>query len=374
MAPARARPAIPVSGMTSATDLRSLTSLRGIAAWWVVLYHIRLSIADLPPVAMAILSKGYVAVDFFFLLSGFVIGLRYADRLHDGGVAEIPGFLQRRVARIWPLHLVMLGAGLSLALVLAATGRHDPAAFPFGELPLHILLVQNWGLTRDLAWNDPAWSISAEFAAYLLFPLLVLAIDWRRVRTAAVIAAIVAALALLHLVMARSGVRTLGADITTLGTIRCMFESAGGVGLSVLWQRWQGRGGVGVGALSAGAAMMLGWISGAFPETIAVPVGFAMLLLAAAILSGRRGNPLDGAALHFLGEISYATYLGHFLLFRLFKLCFVAAPGPIPPLSLAAYLVLVLASSVLLNHFVERPAQRWISGWRPRQRLAVAGE
>src|SRR3546814_19100256 len=75
--------------------------------------------------------------------------------------------------------------------------------FPYTTL-FRSLLVQDWGLTDALAWNDPAWSISAEFAAYLLFPLLARAIDWRRVPTPALIAAIAAFLTILGGVMARA--------------------------------------------------------------------------------------------------------------------------------------------------------------------------
>ena len=91
-------------------ELRALTSMRGIAAWFVVLYHIRLSVAGLPDAVVAVLAKGYLAVDFFFLLSGFVIWLAWHDRLRTGGLSRVPAFLLKRIARIWPLHLFLLGA------------------------------------------------------------------------------------------------------------------------------------------------------------------------------------------------------------------------------------------------------------------------
>lgn len=94
--------------MTARHELRALTGMRGIAAWLVVLYHIRLSVAGLPHSVVAVLAKGYLAVDFFFLLSGFVIWLSWGERLRRGGIGAVPGFLWRRLARIWPLHLFML--------------------------------------------------------------------------------------------------------------------------------------------------------------------------------------------------------------------------------------------------------------------------
>lgn len=352
------------------TELRALTSIRGIAAWFVVLFHIRLSIAGLPAPAAAVLAKGYLAVDFFFLLSGFVIWMSWSERLRTGGVAAVPEFLKRRIARIWPLHLFMLGFGLFLAFTLLATGRDAPH-FPLAELPLHVLLLQNWGFTSTLSWNDPAWSISCELAAYLLFPLLVLAIDWRRVPTPAILAAITALLVLLHTVFAMRGETTLGLDIPRLGLIRCVLEFACGTAVAALWMRWRETWRLPAIACTAAALVLLaGWIAGPLPETLAVPTAFAALLLGLALTAGKPGNPLEGRALHYLGEISYATYLGHFLLWFAFKLAFVDDTHAVGAPLIAAYLVLVLASSAALYHWVERPAQRRVNGLtlrRPRR-------
>ncbi len=347
--------------MTARAELRALTSVRGLAAWLVVLYHIRLSIAGLPQAAVDVLAKGYLAVDFFFLLSGFVIWMTWGHRLRERGVAEIPAFLQKRIARIWPLHIVVLAGAVALALLLWATGRHDAVEFPFDELPLHGMLIQNWGFTPALTWNDPAWSISAEFGAYLLFPLLALAIDWRRVPTFAVIAAIVAGAVLLASVFATARAATLGTDIARLGLVRCVIEFAMGTAVAALWLRWRDAPVVPaiVAAVAAGLLLVA-----PVPEALRIPLAFAALLLALALTSGLNGNPLEGRALHYLGEVSYATYLGHFLLWFAFKLAFVDDANAVPPGLVALYLVMVLASSIALYHWVERPAQRWVNGLR----------
>jgi peptidoglycan/LPS O-acetylase OafA/YrhL len=328
------------------TELRALTSVRGIAAWLVVLYHIRTGIAGLPPAAEAVLAKGYLAVDFFFLLSGFVIWLTWHARLREP--AAIPRFLQKRVARIWPLHAVMLLAAVALALLLNATGRHDPA-FPFAELPLHVLLVQNWGVTDALRWNDPAWSISCELAAYLLCPLLVLAVDWRCVPTRALLGIAAATLLALHLTM--NGAPSLGADIPRYGLVRCLAEFTTGTILAAVYLRRPHA----IAPTVAAGALAAAWVLGA-PETLVVPATFAALLLALALTAGCRRHPLEGRTLHYLGEISYATYLSHFLLWKAFKLPLASATVQ-PPL-VALYLLLVLAASAALYHGVERPAQR----------------
>ncbi|RSV44348.1 acyltransferase [Sphingomonas sp. ABOLE] len=351
--------------MSGRVELRALTSARGVAAWWVVLYHLRGALADLPLTVEAVLAKGYLAVDFFFLLSGFVLALRHGERLRSGGIAVMPDFLRGRVARIWPLHAVMLGFALLLLVVLRASGRAAPE-FPLAELPPHLLLVQAWGFAEPLRWNDPAWSISCELAAYLLFPLWAMAIDWRRRGTPFLLSAIGALLLALSAVFALRGADTLGQDIPYLGVVRCLLEFATGTLLHALWQRWRvGR----VALASFGIAALFGmawWLGG--PETLAVPAALGALLLGLALTAGQAGNPLEGALLHRLGEISYATYLSHFLLWFAFKLAFVRTATIGWPLA-ACYLLLVLAASVALHRLVERPAQRWINrlGFRPRR-------
>ncbi|MCU6455405.1 acyltransferase [Sphingomonas sp. A2-49] len=338
------------------TELRALTGARGVAAWLVVFYHIRGGIADLPPAIETLLAKGYLAVDFFFLLSGFVIWLTWHDRLRAPGA--IPLFLRKRIARVWPLHATMLACAVALALLLRATGRHDPA-FPFAELPLHVLLVQNWGGTDMLRWNDPAWSISCEFAAYLAFPLLVLAVDWRRLPGWGLAATIAVLLVALHLAM--RGAASLGSDIPRLGLVRCLAEFATGTLVAALYLRrpspaWP----LAVAAIAAG-----GWALGV-PETLAVPAMFAAALLALALTAGRPHHPLEGRAVHALGVVSYATYLSHFLLWKAFRL---PLGGSSLSMSLIAlYLALVLAASFVLYRLVERPAQRLLATPRPGAR------
>lgn len=334
-------------------ELRALTSARGIAAWLVVLYHIRGAIAGLPTGVEAILAKGYLAVDFFFLLSGFVIWLTWHERLNHGGAAAIARFLQKRIARIWPLHAVMLAAAVALALLLRATGRSDPA-FPFAELPLHVLLIQNWGFTSALRWNDPAWSISCELAAYLLFPLQLALVDWRRLPTAALVA--IGATIMIGLYLAMGRAPSLGTNIPHYGIIRCLSEFATGTIAAALFLR---RPQAALPWATAALAAAL-WASGT-PETLIAPATFAALLLALALSAGHPAHPLEGRWIHYLGKISYATYLSHFLLWKVFKLAFVAEAGVVPLRLIALYLAMALGGSVMLYHGVERPAQRWIN-------------
>ena len=340
-------------------DLPALTGIRGVAAWFVVLYHIRLGLASaLPQDALAILAKGYLAVDLFFMLSGFVLWLNYSERLRAGGIGEAPAFLLRRIARIWPLHLVMLAGAIAFVLAVAATGREPSDHYPWSELPLHLALMQNWGFTNALTWNDPAWSISCELAAYVMLPLLVLAADWRRFGTPALCAlSLLLALSLSGL-MTAGGAANLGDQIPRFGLARALFEFAMGTVICTLWARFRvAPQRAFIIALTVSAAAATGWFAGV-PETLAVPLVFAGLLMTVALTSGSSRNPLGWRLIHYLGEISYATYLCHFLLFIAFKLLFVDDAAHLSLELAGLFLALVLAASVALHHLVERPAQR----------------
>jgi peptidoglycan/LPS O-acetylase OafA/YrhL len=341
-------------------DVAALTGIRGLAAWFVVLYHVRLGAASyLPAEASFVLSKGYLAVDLFFMLSGFVLWLNYSDRLRRDGFAAVPKYLARRAARIWPLHLFILALTVLYAILLAATGKLNPVHYPWAELPLHLLLIHNWGFTGGLTWNDPSWSISGEAAAYLLFPLVVLAADWRRLPPVWAIAALLLLAGLLSAVMGWNGAFILDRDIPRFGLLRAVTEFGMGTIVCALWQRWCSKPRLAAGLAGAlvASALLLGLAAGA-PETLAVPIFLAGLLLALALTADRPGNPLAARPVHYLGEISYSTYLVHFLLYIVFKTLFVDDPGNVPPLLTALFLLLTFLASAALYHGVERPAQR----------------
>lgn len=336
-------------------DLAALTGVRGIAAWAVVLYHVRLSLLTIVPApVIAMLAKGYLAVDLFFVLSGFVIWLNYAQRVASQGAGAAGLFLWRRVARVWPLHVVLLAAFVGLAMVTRLTGR-DSSDYPFSELPLHVLMIQNWGFTDALAWNGPAWSISTEFAAYLVFPaLVVVAARVPRLPSGALLGLAGGLCAAIWAVFAANGHTSLGADIAHLGLWRCLAGFTLGCVACALWQR-------GAGSTAGWAGCALGWLLGGlalgWPETALVPPLAFALLLALAFCDNRLSRWLGRGAVLWLGEVSYSTYLAHALMFTLFKLAFVTPDLQIGWVGLAAYLALVLGASAMLNHWVERPAQ-----------------
>ncbi len=349
------------------SQLDALTGIRGIAAWMVVLYHIRLSLTGLlPQGVIAVLAKGYLAVDLFFMLSGFVLWYNYADRLRGGGLAAASEFLWRRFARIWPLHALILLGFVVLASALRLTSR-NAVAYPIDQLPLHVLLIQNWGMTSSLTWNDPAWSISTETAAYFAFPLMVSVAARRRLAVVELLGIAAVLLSALYLLFSASGHSTLGIEIPRLGLWRCLLEFTLGTVLCMLWNSWrEAPFAAPKAALACSVSLGMGWIF-ALPEIAFVPFAFACGLLALALDRSTIARALGCRLLVYLGEISFSTYLVHFGLFIVFKLLFVHGAVQLSGAQLGKFLLQVLLVSMALFRFVEKPAQRWLNSHAPRR-------
>jgi peptidoglycan/LPS O-acetylase OafA/YrhL len=129
---------------------------------------------------------------------------------------------------------------------------------------------------------------------------------------------------------------------------------------AALWLRWrEAPGRPAIAAALLGGGGLAAYLAGA-PEVLALPLAFVCLLLVLALTSSRR-NPLGGKVIHWFGEISYATYLTHYLLFTLFKILFVSDVTDVPPALLGLFLLIVLAASALLYHGFELPAQKWLN-------------
>ena len=346
-------------------QLDALTGIRGLAAWLVVFFHIRVTMAGyLPGGVLAVADHFNLAVDLFFILSGFVLWYNYATRLRQGTAQAIADFWWRRVARIWPLHALVLTAFVGFAMAVWLTGR-DTGDYPFTQLPLHYLLMQNWGFTPRLTWNDPAWSISAEMGAYILFPLAVRLLRWDHMPSLVLVGAVIVLLGSLGMAALLTGQESLGADVPLLGLRRCLVEFTSGNILCVLWQRWRAST---VAAPLSGLAALALLAAGAWTganDALWAPSMLFTALLALACDKGAVARLLASRPLVWLGEISYSTYLAHFLLFVLFKLAFVGPDLALDWPRLTLYALLVMGASVVLYYGVERPAQAWLNARRP---------
>lgn len=339
--------------------LSGLTSVRAIAAWWVVLFHTREQFAAISSAwVLRVIGSGYIGVDLFFILSGFVIELNYGGRI-AGGFDAWAEFLKRRFARIYPLHFVVLCAMVSYALVVYAHSGRLTANFDFSTLPAHFLLVQSWGVDSALRWNDPAWSISAEMMAYLLFPFTAFLARPRNWPLAVQLFAVVTLVGLLWLGLRIAGVSEIGQGVSLVGLWRCVTEFAIGVTLCGIFLARRDRipAQVPLALLLGAIALAIAGVALDISDAISVPLAFSLLILSIAFASARGRTILDAAPLVYLGDISYSTYLAHFFLLVLAK-GFLTTARPMPLALLLAYFASVAVASVLLYRFVEVPAQR----------------
>ena len=150
-----------------------LDMLRFAAALLIVLYHYGaeapVTLVTLHPV----FGRGYLATDFFLILSGFVLGRAYGAQILSGRVGLFD-FIKKRLTRLWPAQLVVL-AVMSVAVILAELAGDHPG-HPGNFTPLALLMqtfmVQAWGLPGGGGWNLPSWSLSALLVCYAAFPFL----------------------------------------------------------------------------------------------------------------------------------------------------------------------------------------------------------
>lgn len=284
-----------------------LDALRGICAILVVLVHFRSNgyIAQLP-----VLRNGWLFVDYFFVLSGFVIAHSYGARLASGEVS-VARFMGLRMGRIYPLHIFVLLGFLALELMLVLGGdfvarfvSREPFTGARGleSLTQAVFLVQTFGVGKAWGWNVPAWSIASEIWTYFLFAF-VFAVAKRHVPVVSVVLALVAGAAVMsyspHLDVTFDG-----------GVLRCIF----GFGLGVATYHAFRRFGTVGGSAWELAVLALTVIYASFAEgraTFLAPFVFALMIF---VLSSQRGvvsRVLSAKPFQFLGLTSYSIYMIH---------------------------------------------------------------
>lgn len=342
--------------------LNQLAGLRGICAWWVVFFHSLKLMEDAIPAPLArFLSNGYLAVDLFFLLSGFVIFLSYHASLTKNFPHSIGKFYWNRFARIYPLHLLMLGGYLLLfcAYVFLSSSGTAPSRYNWTSFFQSLFLVHMW-VGGELTWNVPSWSISSEWFVYLFFPLMALALRKIRGGVAVHLFTIIACAVLLHLIYAASGIDSLGSRISSMALIRTMLEFLMGVLVGSLYvNHKEFLGKIRVPALAGFVALCSLYVASDLPDHTMIPIAFALLIAYLSVTTSWITALLSRPTLVYLGEISYSTYMVHYLVYDLLKAGFVSDAGQVNPVYVWLSFLIVLLLSVILHHLIDAPSQRY---------------
>ncbi|WP_340266680.1 acyltransferase family protein [Sphingobium mellinum] len=288
--------------------ISSLTGLRGVAAVSVLLYHIPHN-PTFEAFRIPLFSRAYLAVDLFFILSGFVISFGYHDRVVNHlGRASYIDFLINRMARVWPLHLIVTLVFMGRIWLNVSGSQSIDLNAP--NIITNMLMVQSWGWgTEPIAGNS--WSVSTEVAAYLIYPLIAIIAFSRWAWLQGLLCVGILAL------VASSGLGASGPlDVNDSDTVLTLLRCLAGFSLGVItyrcaekdWCRWlmDRRGGFATICGLIALALML-------PGKVDVLV---VCLLPALVLScyyngtAARAVMANPVSFH-LGLISYSIYLWH---------------------------------------------------------------
>lgn len=297
-----------------------LDSWRGICAILVAVHHFFLF--SINEYHSRFIESFFLFVDFFFVLSGFVIALNYRDRLNN--IEDFCSFCIRRFGRVWPAHAFIMFAFLIFIWILFLTGENapytvgaSPTTYDYRKFPLILALTNSLGLYSG-GWNLPSWSISAEIFSYISFSIAF----FFSIRLF-----IILILTILGFIM----VLVLGNDYINMtanfGVFRCLFGFGMGVltlyvlefvyscpkvcrimtipGIEIL--------SIALTALYLRSAVIdvadASWIS------IFAPFVFSFLVLVFTFESGIVSNILLRKPFTLIGKISYSIYINHWFIF-----------------------------------------------------------
>ncbi|MFN3838896.1 MAG: acyltransferase family protein [Brevundimonas sp.] len=347
-------------------DLRPITALRFGAAVWVAIYTFWENLAGAGP--SSLVAKGYLGVELFFVLSGFILSHVYLQAAGEKRFSY-RSFLWARVARVYPLHLAtLIGVGLLAGAALAAGMSVDRNVLSWSSLPANLLMLHAWGLAPVAGWNHPSWSISAEWFAYLCFPLFAL-VFWRaRHRPVAAVAGAAAFMVILYFVFEQMAGFPLTEATIRWGALRIVPCFALGCALYLVYRRAPLRAPWLCSAASFGL-MVLSAALGLW-DGVTVLLAGALILSLASLPNDRAGWMASRPAV-YLGEISYSVYMvcvpWKLLSVGLAAKLFDAPDKQLQIFVWLAILALLPVVAAASYHLIERPARKALRGWADKK-------
>jgi peptidoglycan/LPS O-acetylase OafA/YrhL len=304
-----------------AAEIKPLTSIRGIAAVLVAVYHFHQLQDTGVPALNNLIRHGYFWVDLFFVLSGFVMALTYAGMFVNGfSWRAHRDFLWKRIARVYPLYLaITLGvSAYSLLIYGGYTDVHRPAVNLDNPALAHVtnlLMIHAWGFGSSI--GGPTWSISTEWAAYLLFPLLAWLALFRGHLSAVLLGIVAAALLVYVAIIPETGQTTRNGqfDIFHCLDLKAVLRCLGGFAIGLLAFRLSrsapvmkimARDAVCFGLFG----LLLAGMASPLPDLALYPL-LPLLVLSLSAVQGRAAAFFSWTPFYRLGVLSYSIYLLH---------------------------------------------------------------
>lgn len=370
----------------------NLSSLRGIAAILVVMLHFHFFLGPIITYKGGNwIDKLYLMVDLFFILSGFIMCYVY-ENTFDTGFAKkgYKKFLIARFARIYPLHFITLLAEVLLLTVYVYTDKFQLLAdwnqhlYRLDAIPVQLFFLETVGIFNFATWNMPAWSLSAEWWAYMTFPFAFIVfkkIGYNRW----FIGMIVAVLGWLLIEFVLSPIQpflTYGTDSNKIGLdVNWHFGAFRGIigfiaGM-VVWQIYRNNLFKKIFAIGwvlivlvvlSFLSMYLKWY-----DTITVTI-FMMVILSSAYGSNMIDKIYSIKLLRKLGDWSFSIYIWHMFFINVILFYFMLeqkekVKGLLRPLNgnlieNRLYFVIFIIAIVLISYlsftFIEKPSRNWV--------------
>lgn len=352
-----------------------LDGLRGVAAVIVVAFHIFEYFAN-GDHTKQIINHGYLAVDFFFLLSGFVIVHAYDDRW---GTMTLKDFFKRRIIRLHPM--IIMGMLIGGICFYPSAAEMFPAieatpvwklilvtAIGFTLLPVTAALdIRGWG--EMYPTNGPAWSLFYEYIANICYALFLR----KASNTVLAILTVIAGAALVHFAVFGGqgdviGGWSLDAAQIRLGLTRLAFPFLAGMLLRRLYKGGSVKNAFLWSSLLVAAVLAFPrvggsdnlWMNGIY-DSLAIILMFPIIIYVGA--SGRIENTAMQKVCRFLGDISYPIYITHYAWIYLYYAWIQnnnVATQDAWPVGILVFIVSIVAAYAALKLY-DAPVRKWLT-------------
>lgn len=343
-------------------EIKSLTGIRGVAAIYVILYHIMHYSTQIQ-----FIKNGYIAVDLFFVLSGFIMTYTYKKQFaHSVSSINYFVFMNHRFSRIWPVYAFWM-----FYFMIFLTDKVNFSAIP---LISNLLLIQNWGLASP--YVGPSWSVSVELATYLVFPFLCMAV-FNRGRWFTVLAVAMSLLILVILAYSKelsidwlqhgySGRMDIIAHNNVGPILRCLAGFTLGVVSWKLFDHMQKSFSSVQSNITTIVISIATFISLSKSGTdVFTIILFALLIPSIGAKESFISKLLSCKPIHFLGVISYSMYISHILILALYKgyvndfVSFAIKNGQYrSDASTFLSLLMIIAVATISYYVVEKPTRK----------------
>jgi peptidoglycan/LPS O-acetylase OafA/YrhL len=352
-----------------------LDGLRGVASVLVIIFHVLETFTG-GNKFIQIINHGYLAVDFFFLLSGFVVAYAYDDRW---GKMTQWDFYKRRLVRLQPMVIMGSLIGAALFYFQASPAFPTIANTPVWELLLVMVIgatlipvpmsmdIRGWQEMHPL--NGPAWSLFFEYIANILYAVIV-----RRFSklVLSIFVTLAAFMLIQYLVTSKNGDLiggwSLNSEQLYIGFTRLLFPFFGGVLLCRLGKLIHIKNAFWWSSLLIIIMLSIPrigdehhvWMNGIY-ESVCLIIVFPLIVSIG--VGGELHNMRSEKICNFLGEISYPLYITHYPLIYLFTAWVVNNKVPLGIQGLLMGLLVVITSLVIAYlslRFYDKPVREWL--------------